>query len=73
MTTLESGETTQFLTVQEACRIARVGPTTMFKWMRDGRFDVVRIGRRKTLIPAAGLQRFLAQHAKPAVQQQAAA
>lgn len=37
--------------VKEACHLSGLGPTTMWKFIRDGRLDIVRVaGIKRTLI-----------------------
>jgi hypothetical protein len=46
--------------VAEACRLSGLGPTTVWKFIRDGRLDVVRIaGIKRTLIVYDSLARLL--------------
>lgn len=46
------------LTVQEAGEVLRIGRTTMYRLVQNGRVQSVKIGR-KVLIPRVFLQNFL--------------
>jgi excisionase family DNA binding protein len=48
------------ITVSEACRLSGLGPTTIWKFIRDGRLDIVRVaGIKRTLIIYDGFTRML--------------
>ncbi len=51
------------LTVQEAGEVLRVGRTTMYRLVQNGRVQSVKIGR-KVLIPRTFLQNFLENSAE---------
>jgi hypothetical protein len=47
--------------VAEACQLSGLGPTTVWRFIRDGRLDVVRIaGVKRTLVRYDSLARLLA-------------
>jgi excisionase family DNA binding protein len=66
-----SAETTpepkQLYTVEEAARRLRIGRTTVYDLMREGKLDSVQIGRRR-LVPAEAVAAYLAsvRQSKPA-------
>jgi excisionase family DNA binding protein len=47
------------LTIQEAAKLIRVSRATLFKLVKDGRLQVVRITPRKVLVRREELDRFL--------------
>jgi excisionase family DNA binding protein len=49
-----------FYTVREAARILRVGPSTLYRAIREGAFPAVRL-RTRYVIPAVALERLLAE------------
>ncbi|WP_232376512.1 helix-turn-helix domain-containing protein [Amycolatopsis aidingensis] len=49
-----------FYTVQEAARILRVNPVTLYRAIRDDAFPAVRI-RTRYVVPAAALNRLIAE------------
>jgi excisionase family DNA binding protein len=49
-----------FYTVREAARILRVGPSTLYRAIREDAFPAVRL-RTRYVIPAAALDRLLAE------------
>jgi hypothetical protein len=49
------------VTVQRACALTGLGPTTIWAFLKDGRLDAVRVpGVRRTLVAFASLERLLA-------------
>jgi excisionase family DNA binding protein len=56
-------EPNQLYTVEEAARRLRIGRTTVYELMRDGRLDSVQIGRRR-LVPAAAVDSYLSSIAR---------
>lgn len=48
------------LTVSEACDQLRLGRTTVYQLIRDGRLPSLRVGRSRR-IPAAALEQFIEQ------------
>jgi hypothetical protein len=47
--------------ISQACQLSGYGPTTIWKFIRDGRLDIVRVaGVRRTLISYYSLARLLA-------------
>lgn len=42
-----------------ACDVAQVSPTTMWKWIREGKLDVVRYGTQLTRVRTDSLLRLL--------------
>ncbi|MDQ0379058.1 helix-turn-helix domain-containing protein [Amycolatopsis thermophila] len=49
-----------FYTVREAARLLRVGPSTLYRIIRDGDFPAVRL-RSRYIIPAVALDRLIAE------------
>jgi excisionase family DNA binding protein len=49
-----------FYTVREAARILRVGPSTLYRAIREDAFPAVRL-RTRYVIPAIALERLLAE------------
>jgi hypothetical protein len=48
------------LTVSQACRLSGLGPTSIWKFIRDGQLEVVRVsGTRRTLITHHSLAKLL--------------
>jgi hypothetical protein len=48
------------VTVQRACALTGLGPTTIWAFLKDGRLDAVRVaGVRRTLVTHSSLQRLL--------------
>jgi hypothetical protein len=48
------------LTVPQACRLSGFGPTSIWKFIRDGQVDAVRVpGTRRTLISYHSLAKLL--------------
>lgn len=52
-----------FYTVREAARILRVGPSTLYRAIREGDFPAIRL-RARYVVPAAALDRLLAEAAE---------
>jgi hypothetical protein len=49
------------VTVQRACQLSGLGPTTIWAFLKDGRLEAVRVpGVRRTLVSYASLERLLA-------------
>jgi hypothetical protein len=49
------------VTVQRACQLSGLGPTTIWAFLKDGRLEAVRLpGLRRTLVSYASLERLLA-------------
>jgi excisionase family DNA binding protein len=49
------------VTVQQACQLSGLGPTTIWAFLKDGRLEAVRLpGLRRTLVSYASLERVLA-------------
>jgi excisionase family DNA binding protein len=49
------------VTVQQACELSGLGPTSIWAFLKDGRLEAVRVpGVRRTLIRYASLERLLA-------------
>jgi hypothetical protein len=49
------------ISVSQACQLSGLGPTTIWKFIRDGRLDIVRVaGIKRTLIVYDSLVRLLA-------------
>ena len=49
------------VTVQQACQLSGLGPTTIWAFLKDGRLEAVRVhGVRRTLVSYASLERLLA-------------
>jgi hypothetical protein len=49
------------VTVQRACELSGLGPTSIWGFLRDGRLEAVRVpGLRRTLVGYASLARLLA-------------
>ena len=46
------------MTISEAVAASRIGRTSLYGLIRDGKLDARKLGRR-TLVPAAALQRLL--------------
>lgn len=46
------------LTISEAVAASRIGRTSLYGLIRDGKLDARKVGRR-TLVPATALQRLL--------------
>jgi excisionase family DNA binding protein len=53
------------LTRAEAAARARVGLSTLDRWVAERRFPVVDTGRRRTLIPIASFDAFLRGECSP--------
>ena len=51
-------ELTRMLTIAEAVSVSRIGRTTLYALIRDGKLDARKIGRR-TLVPTAALDKLL--------------
>jgi excisionase family DNA binding protein len=51
-----------FYTVTEAARILRVGPSTLYRAIREGDFPAIRL-RTRYVVPAAALDKLLAEAA----------
>jgi excisionase family DNA binding protein len=52
------------VTVQRACQLSGLGPTTIWAFLKDGRLEAVRVrGVRRTLVSYASLERLLAPSA----------
>lgn len=49
-----------FYTVREAAKLLRVGPSTLYRIIRDGDFPAVRL-RSRYVIPAVALDRLVAE------------
>ncbi|GHF44547.1 helix-turn-helix domain-containing protein [Amycolatopsis bartoniae] len=49
-----------FYTVREAAKLLRVGPSTLYRIIRDGDFPAVRL-RSRYVIPAVALERLVAE------------
>lgn len=49
--------------IKEACRMTGIGRSKLYELIADGEIEIVKVGAI-TLVPVAGLQRFLekAQH-----------
>jgi excisionase family DNA binding protein len=52
-----------FYTVREAARILRVGPSTLYRAIREGDFPAIRL-RTRYVVPAAALDRLLTEAAE---------
>jgi hypothetical protein len=53
------------VTVQRACELSGLGPTTLWAFLRDGRLEAVRVPSvRRTLVSYASLVRLLAPAAE---------
>lgn len=52
-----------FYTVKEAARILRVDPATLYRAIREDAFPAIRL-RSRYVIPAAGLDRLIAEAAE---------
>ena len=50
----------------EAWRMLGIAPSTGWKWVKDGRLSVVRVGPNCTMVPVAELRDFIARHTVPA-------
>jgi hypothetical protein len=49
------------VTVQRACELSGLGPTSIWAFLKDGRLEAVRVpGVRRTLVSYASLARLLA-------------
>jgi excisionase family DNA binding protein len=49
------------VTVQRACELSGLGPTTLWAFIKEGRLEAVRVpGIRRTLVRYASLERLLA-------------
>jgi hypothetical protein len=49
------------VTVQRACELSGLGPTSIWAFLKDGRLEAVRVpGVRRTLVRYASLERLLA-------------
>ena len=49
------------VTVDRACQLSGLGPTSLWAFLKDGRLDAVRVsGVRRTLVSYASLERLLA-------------
>jgi hypothetical protein len=49
------------VTVQRACQLSGLGPTTIWAFLKNGRLEAVRLpGLRRTLVSYASLERLLA-------------
>jgi hypothetical protein len=49
------------VTVQRACELSGLGPTSIWAFLKDGRLEAVRVpGVRRTLVSYASLERLLA-------------
>lgn len=49
------------VTVQRACELSGLGPTSIWAFLKDGRLEAVRVpGIRRTLVSYASLARLLA-------------
>ena len=49
-----------FYTVREAAKVLRVGPSTLYRIIREGDFPAVRL-RSRYVVPTAALDRLLAE------------
>jgi excisionase family DNA binding protein len=49
------------LTVRETAAVLKVTPRTLFRWLAEGKLNVVRIGHT-TRIRSEDLEAFIAQH-----------
>jgi hypothetical protein len=55
------------VTVQRACELSGLGPTTIWAFLKDGRLEAVRVpGVRRTLVSYPSLVRLLAPAAQSA-------
>ena len=52
-----------FYTVREAARILRVGPSTLYRAIREGDFPAIRL-RTRYVVPAAALDKLLTEAAE---------
>lgn len=59
-TTNNSNSRPAFYTVREAAKLLRVGPSTLYRIIRDGDFPAVRL-RSRYVIPAVALERLVAE------------
>ena len=57
--TMDMVDERDLLTIQEAAKLIRVSRATLFKLVKDGRLQVVRITPRKVLVRREELDRFL--------------
>lgn len=54
------------VSVQRACELSGLGPTSIWAFLKDGRLEAVRVpGVRRTLVGYASLQRLLVPSAVP--------
>lgn len=53
----------EILTVMEAAEITKIGRTMMYRFIKNGEIQYLKIGK-KILIPRVYLQEFLANHVK---------
>lgn len=44
--------------IEEACRVSSLGRTNLYRFIREGKLDVRKLGGR-TLVPAASLRRLI--------------
>jgi excisionase family DNA binding protein len=50
------------MTVPEAAEAVGISPLSLYRFIREGRFPAVRVGRR-VLVPLAALERWLEEEA----------
>lgn len=46
--------------IDEACRVSSLGRTNLYRFIREGKLDIRRLGGR-TLVPAESLRRLIEQ------------
>ncbi len=47
--------------IKEACRITGIGRSKLYELIAAGEIEIVKVGAM-TLVPVAGLERFIARH-----------
>lgn len=47
--------------IREACRMTGIGRTKIYELIQDGEIETIKVGTM-TLIPVAGLERFIEAH-----------
>jgi excisionase family DNA binding protein len=59
---VHNSDNPDYLTVDEAALIAKTDTARVYKWIKAGRFPVLRISRKVTRIPKASFEIFLRTH-----------
>ncbi|MBP7136170.1 MAG: helix-turn-helix domain-containing protein [Sphingomonadaceae bacterium] len=52
------------VSIKKFCKLTGVGRSTAFSLIREGEIDAVRIGRRKTLVTYASVEKLIERNAQ---------